>query len=367
MPQNQTLAVFLPDLVGAGAQRVMLNLAKGMAEKGHDIDLVLAKAHGPYMSDVPDTIRIVDCGAPRLIASIPPLARYLRKENPLAILSGPVNANIVAIWAKKFGLSSTRVVATEHNTLSVDIEHAPNWRHRQLPKLVNGFYRMADDIVAVSNGVADDLAAGTNVPRERVRTIYNPVITPDVKAKVQAPLDHPWFEAGQPPVILGVGRLTEQKNFSLLIRAFAQVRKSHQARLLILGEGEQRPALEALVDDLGVGDNVSLHGFADNPYAFMSRAALFTLSSSWEGLPTVLIEAIYCGAKVVSTDCPSGPQEILDGGKYGQLVPVGDENALAGAMAAALAGDVPSPPQESWTPFEMDTVVDQYLDVMLGK
>lgn len=366
MKQNETLAVFLPDLVGAGAQRVMLNLAKGMAERGHAIDLVLAKAHGPYMADVPDAIRVVDCGAPRLMASVPALARYLRREQPLAMLSGPVNANIVSIWAKKMAFSQTRIVVTEHNTLSVDIEHAPNWRHRQLPRLVNGFYRMADNIVAVSNGVADDLAAGTNVQRERIRTIYNPVITPDVKAKVQAPLDHPWFKPGEPPVILGVGRLTKQKNFTLLVRAFARVRKTHPARLLILGEGEERPALEALVRTLGVEADVSLHGFADNPYAFMSHAALFTLSSSWEGLPTVLIEAIYCGARVVATDCPSGPREILAGGKYGQLVPVGDEEALAAAISAALAGDTPSPPQESWVPFEMDTVVEEYLDVMLG-
>ncbi|MEZ4706075.1 MAG: glycosyltransferase [Caldilineaceae bacterium] len=365
-PQGDQIAFFLPDLIGAGAQRVMLNLAKGVAARGYTVDMVLAKAHGSYMGEVPDAIRIVDLGAPRLIASVPALTRYMRQERPRAMLSGLANANIVALWSKKMARISARLVVTEHNTLSIDTQNALNWRARQIPRLIKRFYHWADGIVAVSNGVANDLAQTTSIPRERIRAIYNPVILPDVAAKAAASVDHPWFGAGEPPVLLGVGRLTMQKNFPLLIKAFAKVRQNRPARLLILGEGEDRPKLEKMVRTLGVGDDVSLPGFVDNPYAFMANAALFVLSSSWEGLPTVLIEAIYCGAPVVATDCPSGPREILAAGQYGALAPLNDIDALSRIIEAALDGNTPRPSQESWRPFEMETVVSQYLAALLG-
>lgn len=365
-PGNQ-IAFFLPDLIGAGAQRVMLNLAKGVAQRGYEVDMVLAKAHGSYMSEVPESIRIVDLGAPRLVASVPALTRYLRQEQPKAILSGLANANIVALWSKRMAGISSRLIVTEHNTLSVDTQNALNWRAKQIPRLIKSFYHWADGIVAVSNGVANDLAKSTSIPRERIRAIYNPVILPDVAAKAAAPLDHPWFKPGEPPVLLGVGRLTMQKNFPLLIRAFAQVRQSRPTRLIILGEGEDRPKLEEMVRTLGVEDDVSLPGFVENPYAYMANTSLFVLSSSWEGLPTVLIEAIYCGAPVVSTDCPSGPQEILAAGRYGALAPVNDVDALSHTICAALDGKTPRPSADSWRPFEMDTVVSQYLAALLNE
>ncbi|MEZ4662527.1 MAG: glycosyltransferase [Caldilineaceae bacterium] len=361
------IAFFLPDLIGAGAQRVMLNLAKGVAARGYEVDMVLAKAHGSYMREVPEAIRIVDLGAPRLIASVPALTRYMRNERPRAILSGLANANIVALWSKKMAGISARLVVTEHNTLSVDTQNALNWRARQIPRLIKRFYNWADGIVAVSNGVANDLAQSTSIPRERIRAIYNPVILPDVAAKAAAPVEHPWFGPGEPPVLLGVGRLTMQKNFPLLIEAFAKVRQNRPARLLILGEGEDRPKLEKLARTLGVESDVSLPGFVENPYAYMANAALFVLSSSWEGLPTVLIEAIYCGAPVVATDCPSGPHEILAAGQYGALAPVNDVDALSRIIEAALDGKTPRPSQESWRPFEMDTVVSQYLATLLNE
>jgi glycosyltransferase involved in cell wall biosynthesis len=187
-----------------------------------------------------------------------------------------------------------------------------------------------------------------------------------LKEKAHASLKHPWFERGQPPVILGVGRLSPQKGFATLIRAFSQVRQTRLARLLILGEGRERPMLEALVRELGLEQDVKLPGFTTNPYPYMSQASLFVLSSRWEGLPGVLIEALYCGTPVISTDCPSGPREILKGGLYGQLVPVDDVGALAPAIEMALAGKAPHPPQESWFPFEEEAVVDQYINFLLA-
>ena len=240
------IAFFLPDLIGAGAQRVMLNLAKGVARRGYEVDMVLARAHGSYVSEVPESIRIVDLEASRLIASVPALTQYMRRERPRAILSGLANANIVALWSKRMAGISSRLVVTEHNTLSVDTKNALNWRARQIPRLIRCFYHWADGIVAVSNGVANDLSESTSIPRERIQAIYNPVILPDVAAKAAEFVDHPWFSAEQPPVMLGVGRLTMQKDFTLLIKAFAKVRQNRPVRLLILGEGEDRLQLEEM-------------------------------------------------------------------------------------------------------------------------
>ncbi|MCZ6872143.1 MAG: glycosyltransferase, partial [bacterium] len=190
---------------------------------------------------------------------------------------------------------------------------------------------------------------------------------PETRKKVQAPLVHPWFEPGCPPVLLAVGRLAKQKDFGTLLRAFARLRRSQPARLLILGEGPERPALETLVRELGLEQDVRLPGFVDNPYAYMARASAFVLSSLWEGLPTVLVEALFCGAPVVATDCPSGPREILRGGELGGLVPMRDPVALADSMQMALAGKIPRPTRESWQSYTVETVVDRYIAILFGE
>jgi glycosyltransferase involved in cell wall biosynthesis len=235
-----------------------------------------------------------------------------------------------------------------------------------VPHLARRFYPWADWVIGNSQGVSDDLSRMIGLPRERIKVLYNPVVTPEVMAKAQAPLDHPWFKAGAPPVVLAVGRLTKQKDFPTLLQAFARVRQNRSCRLMILGEGPDRPALESLVRQQGFASDVALPGFVGNPYAYMSRASLYVLSSQWEGLPTVLIEALYCGPPVVATDCPSGPREILADGKHGALVPVGDVPALTQAMDAALAGKTPIPTEASWQPYAVDTVVDQYLALLAG-
>jgi len=182
----------------------------------------------------------------------------------------------------------------------------------------------------------------------------------------KAVVDHPWLAPGEPPVVMGIGRLAPKKDFTTLVRAFAEVRQDVRARLMILGEGPERAELESLVRTLDLEADVALPGFVDNPYAYLARASLFVLSSRWEGLPTVLIEAMFCGAPVVSTDCPSGPHEILNGGRYGRLVPVGDLSALAGAITAGITGNIQPAPPESWRDFELGIVVDRYLEMAFG-
>lgn len=359
------LGFFLPSLAGGGAERAMLNLAHGFAGRGCSVDLVLARRLGPYVSDVDEKVRVVDLKASRVMTSVLGLARYLRRERPAALISALDYANVAALWARRLAGVACPVLVNEQNTLSRSARHSARRRQRLVPYLARCFYPWADHIVGNSQGVADDLSQVTGRPREQIRVLYNPVITPEVRAKAQAPLDHPWLEAGQPPVVLAVGRLTRQKDFPSLIGAFAEVRRSRPARLLILGEGPDRPALEAKVKHLGLNEDVALPGFVGNPYAYMSRASLYVLCSRWEGLPTVLIEALYCGAPVVATDCPSGPREILADGRYGLLLPVGDVTALATAIEAGLRGAAPKPPQESWRPYSLETVVDQYADLLL--
>lgn len=334
--QGAHIALFLPALAGGGAERIMVTLAADLVQKGLQVDLVLTRATGTYQKDVPQGVRIIDLHAPRIIMALPALVRYLRRERPQALLSALSPTNCLAVWARNLAGVKPYLVLCEHNTLSHASKYTRSKRRQLMPHLMRVFYPKADRIVAVSEGVADDLAVTIGFPRERIDVIYNPVVTPGLAQRAQEPLEHPWFKPDAPPVILGVGRLAAAKDFSTLIQAFARLRQVKDARLLILGEGEERPMLEDLVSELGLQNVVSLPGFVENPYKYMSRAEVFTLSSRWEGLPTVLIEAMATGTAVVSSDCPSGPREILENGKWGQLVPVGDPGALAEALERAL-------------------------------
>jgi glycosyltransferase involved in cell wall biosynthesis len=363
---NPRVAIFLPSLLGGGAERSMLNLAQGFAHCGFAVDLVLAQAKGPYLGEVHEPIRLVDLKASRVLMSLPALARYLRREQPEALISALNYANVVALWTRRLIGLPRRVVVNEQNTISRSAHNSARWRQRMVPHLVKRFYPWADYIIGNSQGVADDLSQAAGLPRERIKILYNPVVTPELREKARAPLAHPWFNPGQPPVVLAVGRLTKQKDFPTLIRAFAQVRQTRPARLLILGEGSDRPVLEALVNQLGLGDSVAMPGFVENPYAYMSRASLYVLSSRWEGLPTVLIEALYCGPPIVATDCPSGPREILANGQHGLLVPVGAVTALSQAIEAGLEGKTPRPTQESWHPYSLEAVVAEYASLLLN-
>jgi glycosyltransferase involved in cell wall biosynthesis len=337
------IAIYLHDLGGGGAQRVMVILANALAERGILVDLLVSSYAGPFVNQVSKMVRVVNLNSARVAASLPGLVRYLRRERPNALLSSLDHANVVALVAQVLAGSPGRMVVGVHNTVSQS--RPKTLRDRLLPILTRITYPLADCIVAVSQGVADDVVRFIGVESKKVRVIYNPVVTPTLKAYVGESLDHPWFACGEPPVVLGVGRLTEQKDFQTLIHAFAKLRSKRMARLMILGDGELRPDLEGVVRMLGLSRDVALPGFVANPFAYMGRSAVFVLSSRYEGLPTVLIEAMACSTPVVATDCPSGPREILEGGKWGRLVPVGDPASLSHAIGAAL--DEPEHPNVS--------------------
>jgi glycosyltransferase involved in cell wall biosynthesis len=333
MPERR-IAFFLPNLAGGGAERVVVNLLKGMVAADIPVDLVVAGLEGPYVEQIPDRVRVINLATGRVFTAIPALSQYLNKERPIALISHLNHANIVALVAKKLSGSKIKLILVEHNTLSVD--KAQSLRGKTIPPLMRWLYPQADLVVGVSEGVAQDLEEQLNLQPQTVKVVYNPVVDDDLLDRAKLAVKHAWFQPESPPVFLAVGRFSIQKDFLNLIRAFAIVRQQRAARLLILGEGNQRGELAAEIARLDLATDVSLPGFVENPYAYMSRATAFVLSSRWEGLPTVLIEAMACGCPVVATDCPSGPREILAAGKYGRLVPIENSPALADAMLQTL-------------------------------
>jgi glycosyltransferase involved in cell wall biosynthesis len=361
------IAIFLPSLAGGGAERVMLNLARGLAESGMQVDLLIASSQGPLRPEPVAGQRVVELGASGALSALPGLARYLRTGHPRVLLSAMEHGNLVSLWAKALAGSSVAVIATVHVDLPARWKREPpRGRTRLFPLLIRHYYPKAQAIVAVSQGAATGLHAAVRLGPEQVRVIHNPIVSGELVELAGMPATHPWFLAEE-PVFLGVGRLVPQKDFVTLIRAFARVRDRVPARLLILGEGPEHAHLLRLARKLDVHDSVELPGFVSNPYAFMRRAAAVVLSSSYEGFGNVLVEAMACGTAVVSTDCPSGPAEILEGGRYGPLVAVGDVDRLADAMIEVLQ----HPPDRDRLrgraeEFSVASVAQQYLRLMEG-
>jgi len=363
------VALFHFDLRGGGSERVTVNLAKGLLDWGIEVDVVLAKSQGPFTAYLPKQARLFDLGMessppvglPQLVGR---LATYLRNERPEVLITHVDHYNFVPLIARWVSGISSRVIACFHTDVGQRSQSTPTLRAKLIPFFVRLSLPRFDAVVSVSDGVAESLSQIGKFPRERIHVIYNPIVTPELFAKAEEPLDHPWFQPGNPPVVLGVGRLSEPKDFSTLIRAFALVRKEQPARLMILGEGEDRPKLEGLVRELGIEDDVALPGFAENPFKYMKRAAVFVLSSKWEGFGNVLVEAMACGTPVVSTNCPSGPAEILERGKWGKLVPVGDVEALAKAISEVLTKGCALDAARRTRNFTLDVVIKQYMEVM---
>ncbi|CAN5163663.1 glycosyltransferase [soil metagenome] len=362
-PRARVVALFVPSLVGGGGERITLILARDLRALGYEVDVVVGTSEGPLRTEVPADVELVDLGQRRLRSALPPLVRYLRRRRPDCILPTIEHANVLAIMAVAVARTPTKVMPRVANTLSMSRRAASTRSARLTGHLVRRLYRHADVLVACSHGMADDLAGLTGVPRGEIRVIPNAAVGADLPALARQPVDHPWLSTGDGPVIVAVGRLSPQKNFRLLLDAFALVRRRLRARLVILGEGDEREALTRHARSLGVEDDVDLHGFDQNPYRYMARADVFALSSDWEGLPGVLIEALACGASVVATDCPSGPREILEGGRYGRLVPPGRPDRLASALEEAI-GDDGRVPDEAWRPYTGPKVARRYATLI---
>ena len=386
------IAILLKSLRGGGAERVMLTLAAEFARRGHRVELVLGRMRGPLLKGLPEGVgvrelevcspaRLIhalmrlpqstwkDSGrmlvqkAPKIVRTLPSLEGYLRERRPDILLSTLPKANIVAAWACRLAATGTALVLREANQFSVAL-NPDNKFDRLLPGLARRWYREADGIIAVSEGVRADLAAALAIPAREIVPVLNPVDVSRIQALCQQqPAEADAWPPAK-PFVLAVGKLAPQKDFDTLLRAFAQIRKQHPVGLVILGEGQEEGRLRSLAAELGIARHVQLPGHVSNPYPYMRQASLFVLSSAWEGCPNVLLEALACGSPIVSTDCPSGPKEILANGKYGKLVPVRDETALASAMEAVLDGDgIRYSPAAALEDYSIERVADRYLDI----
>jgi glycosyltransferase involved in cell wall biosynthesis len=339
---ERPIAVFASFSGAGGVERMLINLLHGLVMLGARVDLVLIRAESPHLAQCPESVTQVRLHARHSLLAVPELAHYLRTRRPRALLAAKDRAGRAAVLARALSGVDTRLVVRLGTNLSTAMaeRHAIERGLRYWP--IRRLYPAIDRIVAVSEGVAEDTARIARIPRARIQVIRNPVITPSLYEAAAGPCPHPWLAPGQPPVIMGAGRFQRQKDFPTLLRAFARVRAERDCRLMILGEGSGRARLEALIAELGLGADVALPGFQPQLPAYLARAALFVLSSAWEGSPNVLTEALALGVPVVATDCPSGPSEILGGGRHGPLVPVGDVAALTAAMLETLAHPHPA-------------------------
>ena len=359
------IAIVLHDLRGGGAERACLRLARGMVASGRQVDLVLVRREGAYLSDIPPGVGLTVLDKPRVSQSIGALARHFHRTRPKAVLSALTHMNLATIAATHLSGSGARLVVSERNQISAKAREAQGAWQRAVYRAVPLAYRAADRVVAVSGGVAADLAQFGRLPDSKIRVIHNPVFDPDIEALAQAPLDHPFFAAGGPPIVVAAGRLHNQKGFDVLLRAFAMARARIDCRLVILGEGPERARLSAQAEQSGLGYDIDMPGFCANPFALMARAGAFVLSSRWEGFPNALVEAMACGAPVVATDCPSGPREILQAGRIAPLVPVDDADALARAIIATLAARPDTAASRARAQgFSVAAAAQQYLDAL---
>lgn len=345
-----------------GIGRVMLNLIQTVAQRSVAVDLLLHDLRIPELAQVPPTVRVVALGRRWRLAA---LCAYLRREPPTVLLANREPALRTAVVARWLSAAPTRIAVRVGMTLSKALERRGPIKRALRRWAIVQCYRRAAAIIANARGVAEDIVAVTGLPLERIRIIDNPTVSATLPQCAAEPAPHPWLDGTGPPVIIGVGRLARQKDFPTLLRAFAQVRDQHRCRLMILGEGKERAALSALARSLGIGADVTLPGFVANPYAYVARATLFVLSSAWEGSPNVLIEALALGIPVVATDCHSGPREILEDGRFGPLVPVGDAGALARAIEATLYAPLPAQTlRQAAARFDAENCATRYLQAL---
>ncbi len=326
------IAFYTPSLSTGGIGKMRMHLARAMIDLGQNVDLIVSNPSSPLMNLLPEGVRVFTIPTTHAFWSIFFLMRYIGRQGPVAIFTDRIRLNRATLRAVKWSGSSARVCLSFHNPISIKLATMPALRRRRLLKTVVELASRNSALIAVSSGVAMDLMTSLDVPRDRIKVIYNPVITPELFESAKVECDHPFFHVGA-KVVITAGRMTEQKDFSTLLKAIALARKSIDCKLLVLGaKGKQFNRLMEQSKELGIESHVDFLGFKENPYCYFSRSDVFVLSSRWEGFGNVLVEALALGVPVVSTDCPVGPREILKDGRLGRLVPVGDYEGLANAL-----------------------------------
>ncbi len=359
------ISLFLATSGHSGVDRLMRYLIPEIAARGFRVDLLQVRDHGPYLENPPPNVRRIDLGHRHTYACLPALVRYLKSHRPALLLSDKDRVNRTALFARWLAGTGTPLYLRIGTTVSVNLASRGRFERWLQRNSIGRLYGGAEAVLVPSQGAKDDLSAYTGLAADKIKVVPTPGI-PDSLFEQPPPLpDHPWFTQRQMPVILGVGELGARKDFATLVRAFALLRRHRPCRLMIVGRGKQQQRLLDMARELGVADDVELPGFVENPYSLMAHADLFAFSSRWEGMPLVLIEALALGANVVATDCPSGPAEILQQGRHGVLVPIGDPEAMAEAMGRAL--DDPKPrafQQQAARAYSVSAGTDAYLAAM---
>lgn len=362
MNEKFRIALYMPSLQGGGGERVMSSLANGLVDMGSKVDFLLAEKKGSFLTDLKEQVHICDLGAKSTFGSIPALVRFIRRERPHVLISALEHANLCALIARLFFGSQTKLIVTVHVAPSRWVLSV-GWKDRLVAGLNRWLYRLADGVVAVSQGVAEDLKKNYWVRKDRVKVIYNPVIGNKLWKQMSEPSQAITGLDGE-KYIIAVGNMVGHKDYPTLLKAFALMKDDGAFKLLILGDGPQRAALEQQIIELGLQGRVLLPGFVSNPYALIKKAQVYVLSSDWEALPTVVIEALAAGVAIVSTNCEYGPDEILKGGKYGVLVPVANPKALAEALRNVLKkGSVSYDPLEATVRFRIESASKEYFEL----
>lgn len=344
---------------------MFVQLANGFAVKGLAVDLLLAAAQGPYLNEVSSAVRIVELGGSSVLRSLPGLVRYLRAMRPAALLSALEHSNSVAWLACRLSGVAVRCVLSIRAVPSSAYSHDQSVLRSLILKIASRIYPRADGVIANSRFTATELIASMGIAQQRMFVIHNPLDIVSIESSSVAPAEHAWLEAQTVPLILGVGRLNVLKDFPTLIRAFARVRERRECKLAILGEGPLREKLASLIGSLGIGSDVCLAGFVPNPYVWMARSRVFVSSSLTEGCPNALMQAMACGTAVVATDCPGGTSEVLESGRWGRLVPVGNVDAMAEGIIATLDSSSLPDVRRRARAFDLGSTVDKYLQVLL--
>lgn len=356
------LTLTAPVLEG-GIGRNLVNLAAIWCDRGIEVDLIVDRRREALMPDIHPAVTVFESGGSHPLAKAPWLAFYLRRRVPAGMLTPVPRHTVWALRARRIARMQAAIVANVHEDYSVPLQlMRPHKRKRRIALLRS--YRRCDAIVPVSRGAAQSFARLTGLPEERLTPIPNPVVTPSLAARAGEPVNHPWFEDRSVPVVTWAGRLEYQKHVGLLLEAFERVRASFSCRLAILGTGTEEPALRARAQASPYHEDIAFFGHQDNPYRFIARSAALVLCSRWEGFGNVLVEAMALGIAVVSTDCPSGPAEILENGRLGPLVPVDDAEALAAGIHRCLSSPIPAAVLiEAAQRYRSDIVAERYLEL----
>jgi glycosyltransferase involved in cell wall biosynthesis len=357
-----SVALYVPHLDVGGIQIVCLRLAKGFTRAGLKVWLVVHDRNGAMVPEVPSDVDLVDLKATRHLAAAWPLRRFLCEQRPQILLSPFPHCNVIATVAQRLAGSPTRLVLSEHVPVDHALAQFNVWHRILLQGLMGGLYRRADAVVAVSEGVRDTLVR-LGVPSSHIRILLNPVLDETFETASRQPVDHPWFQDPTGPIVIGIGRLSIEKDFGTLIRAFERLRRSIPARLVIVGPGDQEARLKALVAELGLAEDVWLTGYLANPSALISKSNVLVSSSRYEGSSLVIVEALGCGCPVVATNTV-GADAVLQNGLYGRMVPIGDAEAMAEAIAVTLTTPHdPFPGLQRAANFSVEQSVGAYLSL----